>query len=58
MICPECRNEMYICGSTLRVSGDQSPDTETVVERVLRFVCRNPQCAKKSVEQEEAVRLL
>lgn len=58
MICPECRNEMYICGSVLRVSGDESPDTKTVVERVLRFICRNPQCTQKTTVREEAVRLI
>lgn len=49
---------MYICGSVLRVSGDESPDTKTVVERVLRFICRNPQCTQKTTVREEAVRLI
>ena len=57
MICPNCGNEMYICKSEIRVSGDQSADTETVVERVLRFVCRNLRCGHKN-EEEEAIRLL
>ncbi len=57
MIYKSCGNEMYIQGSHIRVSGDDSADRETVVERVLEFVCRNPQCARRGKPAEEAIRL-
>ncbi len=57
MICKYCGNEMYINGSYIRVTGDTSAEEETVVEHVLRFGCRNPQCADKETEAEQAIRL-
>lgn len=48
---------MYINGSYIRVTGDTSSEEETVVERVLRFGCRNPQCAAGGQEAEESIRL-
>lgn len=57
MICKSCGNEMYINGSYIRVTGDTSSEEETVVERVLRFGCRNPQCAAGGQEEEESIRL-
>ena len=57
MICKSCGNEMYINGSYVRVKGDTSPEEETVVERVLRFGCRNPKCAERERETEQTIRL-
>lgn len=57
MICKSCGNEMYINGSYIRVSGDHSEEEETVVERVLRFGCRNPKCAQYGKEEEQGIRL-
>ena len=57
MICKSCGTEMYINGSYIRVTGDTSPEEETVVERVLRFGCRNPHCTGHEGEAEQAIRL-
>ena len=43
----ECKYRGIACRierNRIEVSGDESPDTETVVKRILTFVCRNPQC--------------
>ena len=45
MMCPYCNVVTKIERHRVEVEGDNSPDTETRVYRVLDFVCRNPQCA-------------
>lgn len=57
MMCKYCGNEMYIEGSAIKVSGDSSPEEETVVERQLVLVCRNPQCSHTGSREEMRVRL-
>ena len=57
MVCKFCGNEMYITGSRIRVEGDNSPDTQTKVWRVLSFRCKNPRCGHKDEEREEEIRL-
>ncbi|MBQ4050728.1 MAG: hypothetical protein IJD13_03805 [Oscillospiraceae bacterium] len=37
----------------VEVEGDQSPDTETKVYRILSFVCRNPRCEHHGEEVGE-----
>jgi hypothetical protein len=48
---------MYIEGSAIKVSGDSSPEEETIVERQLMLVCRNPQCSHTGNREEMRVRL-
>ena len=57
MICQYCGNEMFIEGSRVEVRGDTSPEEETVVERVLQFVCRNPKCGHSQQGAQMRVRL-
>jgi hypothetical protein len=44
MQCPKCSNDLSIYKTGLKVTGDESPDTETKVVTVMRLVCRNPVC--------------
>ena len=49
---------MSIQSTRLAVEGDQSPDTETVVWRVLEYACRSRQCPEYGkVQKTEKVRL-
>ena len=57
MDCPYCGNKMMIFGSYIRVRGDQSDQTETVVEQVLKYECRNFRCTRKKEEREKAERI-
>lgn len=43
MQCPKCRVEMRAT-THYRVTGDQSPATETQLAVVQRFYCRTPDC--------------
>lgn len=55
MICESCDCEMRIVGSTIKVTGDNSPDTETKLYRVQTFKCRNKNCPhpqEKVIETE------
>lgn len=54
MTCPKCGVEALISGSRMEVSGDNSPETPTVVETVLTYRCRNPQCAECGHEVGES----
>jgi len=44
--CPACGIEAEINRTRTEVSGDQSADTETVVDTVLEYICRNPACER------------
>ena len=44
MLCPKCKLELLIDSSVLEVEGDDSPDTETVINQVQTLICRNPNC--------------
>lgn len=57
MECPFCGNTRRIIGKYIRVRGDQSRETETIVEQVLKYVCRNPQCTHREEVTEDAVRI-
>lgn len=56
MICKKCGLEGMIDQVQHRVTGDNSPDTETHVFVVQKFVCRNPQCEDygKEIGEEES----
>lgn len=53
MICKYCNIVTKIERQRVEVEGDESPDTETKVYRVLDFVCRNPQCSHCGEKVEE-----
>ncbi len=44
MLCPLCKCEMRIEGSQYEATGDESPETRTLIFLRQEFVCRNPQC--------------
>lgn len=44
MNCPKCKNELLIDRSFIEVEGDDSPDTETVINQVQELKCFNPRC--------------
>ena len=50
MICPDCGLECRVDAAGLEGSGDASPDTATLVQRVQRLVCRNPRCTRHGRE--------
>lgn len=56
MICSKCGLEGIIHSVEHRVTGDESPDTQTQVFVVQHFVCRNPQCEdfEKEIGEEES----
>lgn len=54
MLCPKCKCELRINKSYLRVTGDKNPDTQTQVEQVLEFVCKNPQCTSFNQTTEQS----
>lgn len=53
MLCPYCNIVTKIERQRVEVEGDESPDTETRVYRILSFVCRNPKCAHHGEEVGE-----
>lgn len=57
MICDCCKNEMAIVGSKIALEGDDSPEEQTRVFRVLQFACRNPHCAAQGKPAEARVLL-
>ena len=57
MNCERCGNELFIVGSCIEVTGDTSAEEETVVYRLLSFVCRNPQCGCAGETVEKRIRL-
>lgn len=58
MQCERCHTEMSIQSTRLEAEGDKSPDTETVVWRVLEYACRSRQCPEYGkVQKTEKVRL-
>lgn len=44
MKCPNCGLEAMIREAETQVTGDSSPEEQTEVWTVLRYVCRNPAC--------------
>lgn len=50
MLCPECKTEAAIMESGYEVTGDTSAEEKTRVFSVLKFHCRNPQCAQHGKE--------
>lgn len=44
MKCPKCGMDGMISESHNLITGDESPDEQTRLYRVLTFSCRNPQC--------------
>lgn len=44
MLCPKCKVALRISRSYTKVTGDESPDTETKVFTVQELECRNPKC--------------
>ena len=57
MNCSCCGNEMAIVGSTIALEGDNSPEEQTKVFRVLQFACRNPHCRAHGKVEEERILL-
>lgn len=58
MQCKNCRTEMRIVDTHVEVEGDKSPDTETVVYRVMDYACRSRQCPEyDKIQQSVKVRL-
>lgn len=45
MKCPLCKTEMQIDRVYTSVEGDESPDTETKVYKVVELKCRSKQCS-------------
>lgn len=57
MLCPLCKCEMRIERTSYEATGDNSPDTKTLIFAKQDFVCRNDQCENygrivKSVETQ------
>lgn len=53
MICPSCPavKEMDICRTEFVVTGDNSPNTGTLLFNVPIFKCSNPDCKDKETER-------
>ena len=50
MKCPRCGVDAIISASRNKVEGDDSPERQTRLFRVLTFRCRNPQCEENGRE--------
>ena len=58
MQCKNCHTEMRIVATRMEIEGDDSPDTETVVYRVMDYTCRSRQCPEyDKVQNTVKVRL-
>ncbi len=58
MQCKNCHTEMRIAATRMEIEGDDSPDTETVVYRVMDYACRSRQCPEyDKVQNTVKVRL-
>lgn len=58
MQCKNCHTEMRIVATRMEIKGDDSPDTETVVYRVMDYACRSRQCPEyDKVQNTVKVRL-
>ncbi|MDL2215730.1 hypothetical protein LJB77_01470 [Ruminococcaceae bacterium OttesenSCG-928-N02] len=44
MICPYCKNEMRITGSSIVLQGDDTPAAQTKVYTKQTLACQNPKC--------------
>lgn len=50
-----CSVDPFVCKTYLRVTGDNSPDTETKVYTVIVYKCINPNCADYGKTWEEEI---
>lgn len=50
MLCKSCQNDMLIKRNSYEVTGDNSPDTKTVVSSRLCFFCVNKNCTEYGKE--------
>ena len=52
MVCPKCGLEMKVIRGFNAVTGDNSPESETKLYRVIEHKCENKSCVQKETIRE------